>query len=457
MTFTPVADYGALLAQATPRDAGRLLRAEDTAALKLSVQVAQKVQGASVWDSYGGGPGWDDAIWDDPEILQWVDVSDRVRVLDWDCGRTDPQAQPEAGVATVTLANLDGAISPWADAGDFVEGIDETTQASVFRPGTLMRFGVTDSTEAWSPWFAGRIESVSDVTLENVDAAVAVKLVDLLGTLAAYGHSLNLVATPDGLVGADMATRILADVSWPYELDLPGSGPLTTFTLIAPDPSQNRLEALRLIAASCDAFLVATAFNIGLQAEGDTSPLDVTLTNNPAGGNDAPMVDAVPYAGDDRLLNTVVGTRASEGGNPQTAKDKTSLYRHGLHANALGWPRTDLLNDNDADVKTLVASVVARQGGDYLGFSSLDLDADMRPADMYALMSSLALDGIQSQLSFDVRYVHPSGVTYTATVTVVGLHASLVPLDPGADDEGVGAKFEMTLYLVTTSATVGDI
>lgn len=446
----PVGSYLDLLTQAPPEGFG-LPMADIDPSRRLSVQVARKVVGASIWDSYNSGPGWDDAVWDDPELLQWVDISPLVRGLEWTAGRDDPQAQPEAGTATIVLANLDGVASPWSQSGDLSEPVDGSEVVSLLRAGNHVRFGVLDSAD-WSPIFAGKIEAGVEDTVENVDGYVTVTAVDLLGVLSSYGTSLGHRAIPDGASGTDIALAVLADISWPYDFAnaAPHAG---DFALIAPDPNTNRLQALQLVAASCDGYLAASTSSLLFLDEGTSNDVGLTVANDPDPETEGPYVDATPYASTDRLLNIVVGTAAIEGAEPQKAKDPLSIYRHGPAANALGWPRTDLLQVHDADVKTLVTAVVARQANDFIGFSSVDLDADQQPESLYAALTFLAANGIPGQLQLTVRKVHPSGITYNAVSKIVGLTSTITALGPSAE---TAAKWEMTLQLATLSATVDE-
>lgn len=457
MSFAPTAveTIPALLAQANDRTIGAALAPDDVSQLLLSCQIGILNASHGVWDSPSSSLGWDSIGWNDAAYISWVDLTARVRALVWDRGAADPLQQPEVGTATVTLANLDGLISPWATSGAFTNPVDNQpvwdstawdfevpgSAASLIRPGTPVRFGVTTSTGVWDPFFTGFIETVTEKTSDHTDAWVELGLVDVLSVPAAIDQS-NGTTGGGALVAGNTALQIvlglLADIDPHNTLALTTLVPntdayLNSAPLDVPDDALNRLQALQLAVASGNAYLIGGPDgSIYVTSRAVTDPLFVTFTNNPTAGLVNPeygLVDATPYSSTDRLLNSAMAAGVT--GNPLTVTDPNSIAAFGVRANALGYPRTDLLLQNDGDVTALLTSVVSQQSNDYLGISEISIDADLAiPAAgsttaIYSLLTYIANRGIENGSQFPVRWKHPSGSILTVTVRLIGFSQSI--------------------------------
>lgn len=468
--FAYADSWAQLVAQPTPRSYGVLLSALDPWGLKVSVQIAFRNTEQATWDSPSNTQGWDESAWDDGDFAIWVDVTDRVRGFSWGGGVDDPLSQPQVATATVTLANLDGEVSPWARTGPFTNPVgsapiwDSTpwdtetiaSGASLIRAGTPVRFGVTRASglPSYLPWFTGTIETTAESTDSNADAWVDLNLVDVAASLAAAGSSNGTDGggfLTDGFPAAAILTGLLGDAKSPYALDslvtVDPSPLFNTAPCNVPDATANRLQAAQQLCDSVNVTFYGTPG--GLFGLVDKSLRDATIlpesyalpalfSNNPDSLSVPIAVDAVtPYASTDRLLNSATGTRSVDGALPQTVTDAESVAQFDIQANALGWPRSDLLLQNDVDVLTLLSQVVDAQAGDFLGVSAIDVDADIRPAVLFPVLAVIAAFGMQG-LTFTLEWTHPSGEVFTIDLYVIGFSFGLTM-------EGEQAKLTGTL------------
>jgi hypothetical protein len=118
---------------------------------------------------------------------------------------------------------------------------------------------------------------------------------------------------------------------------------------------------------------------------------------------------------------------------PQTAIDTDSIAAFGVQSTAMDWPHSDLLLINDVDVHALVTEVCSQCANDFIGISSIEVDADQE-ARLYHTLSKMASTGIGTAATFDVRWAHPSGEIYDESVRVIGFNFNLTM-------EGEQAKF----------------
>lgn len=109
-------------------------------------------------------------------------------------------------------------------------------------------------------------------------------------------------------------------------------------------------------------------------------------------------------------------------GDQQTVYDTDSINIFDVQANALGWPHTDLHLVHDADVERLIRQVLKQQKDDYIGVSSVTVDADQDPVHLYGILCTLASKGLGSTATFSVHWEHPNGETFNQSVRVIGFH-----------------------------------
>jgi hypothetical protein len=109
-------------------------------------------------------------------------------------------------------------------------------------------------------------------------------------------------------------------------------------------------------------------------------------------------------------------------GDPLTVYDQTSINQFGTCANALGWPKSDLLLENDSDVEQLIREVLAQQKNDFIGVSSISVDADQDPVHLYGILGTMASRGIGATATFNVHWEHPSGDAVDMACKMIGCH-----------------------------------
>lgn len=422
------------------RTVGVLMSPSDPFALMLSVQLCSPV-GA-------GGAGWDQGVWGaaswtPPGPGRWVDVSDRARGLSWVRGADQPGGRPRVGTATLTLANVDGEVSPWATTGDFA------TTESWLRAGLYVRFGVTRHStsltphDAYLPFFAGVIDSMDEDSDSFVDGWVTLALTETTATLAQY-ESLALASAVGGFDGfEDRLNRLLDDASWPFGTDLSlYSNPGATYQ--GTTLSGDRLTELyltgdsvgkRILSNTRGQLAVADPFS-GVGLPGSTgSGIAFTGFSNDPGALELPCANVKPYATIERVLNVVSASRV--GGAVQTATNPASIALYGPVTTGYGFPRNDLIIVEDSVVLAVVTEAVSQHQFDGLGIASIDVDADMS-ADLWYVLAWLATQGVEGAGQFSVRWIHPSGNEFKFL-------ASLDSFTFGITMEGDQAKWTGTL------------
>lgn len=112
-------------------------------------------------------------------------------------------------------------------------------------------------------------------------------------------------------------------------------------------------------------------------------------------------------------------------GDPKTVIAQPSIDKFGVQANALGWPHNDLHLTEDADVSRLITKVLHQQKDDFVGISSIEVDADQDPVHLFGVLCQMASTGIGNQATFDVHWAHPSGEALNDSLKMVGLSMSI--------------------------------
>lgn len=134
---------------------------------------------------------------------------------------------------------------------------------------------------------------------------------------------------------------------------------------------------------------------------------------------------------------------------PRTVYDNDSIAKFGQQANALGWPHSDLLLEFDGDLLKLLRAVLAQQKDDFVGVSSIVVDADQDPVHLFGVLTTMASRGVGTQGCFDVYKVHPSGETLSVNVRMVGCHFNITM-------EGGQAKMTGELRTVKNTGPTSD-
>lgn len=198
---------------------------------------------------------WDVERWGSSEI-GWIDITDRVRGMEWRRGSDEVYGRPRVGEIAVTLDDTDGLLDPWTSPA----------LAQYLGPGTLMRCGLRSAvgisspstgTVRWIPQWTGLVDTWAPqwTSTGGNDRFVEVTLNETLRDLA------QVETAPISPVGANegaavRATRLLSAASWRYGYLLEAQNliefPATNYQLSATTMIQNRLAELYLTADSSD-------------------------------------------------------------------------------------------------------------------------------------------------------------------------------------------------------------
>ena len=427
-------------------DAGVLFGPSAPADMRFIVELLDPNAGGTVL--YGTAVYGTDLYSD--SVGDWVDVSDRVRGLSWRIGVSDPTQKASVGTGTISFDNRDGAMSPWAMSGDFFG-----PTRSWIRAGLIVRFGVLAPTVGaddggdrliaagvpdftyeepgnFTPLFTGRVTDVSETMTENIDSQIDLVVAESSTDLA-VGGSANIPA------GKEIGSAILGQLTH--------SGWLWQNTLTLPDDNATCQESV-LIGGSVNS-------RVGLLADGlhwdivpDTRGRMRVLRRrtkddarspgyHDGSGNltyfsnypdvdypERPLVTAQPYTSDERIVNALSASRA--GADALELQDNNSIAQFGKVTDGYGFPRTDLVLETDEQVSSLLRRVLSlRAWGDY-GIAAVELNADMDPVAMPAVLAFYAGPG-RFETALGIRWVHPSGAELTDVYVIEGQSHNITP------------------------------
>lgn len=376
---------------------------------KLLVQILLPDAGSGLW----GLGEWDEATW---ALLQWTDITDRVRGLEWTRGSDEVFGRPRVGRIALTLDNNDGTMDPWT-----------AVSAQFLAPGTILRCGLLSPTGIldadyghvyWLPQWTAIVESWDPIIVESNAADRFVQV-----TLNETVRDVAQVDDPElsSAVGANEGSwsrieRLLDAASWRYGTLLEAQNltpaPTTAYGLQSTTMAQNRLGECYLVADSSDtqfrsirdgrAALTASEYigNVG-DADATVWPLvlfsyyDTGAGRTPAlyldrdddeiaaGGvfpAGAPIVGYRPSTfrsktQDVEISNAVTLQRV--GGVEQTFRQEASINRYGQRS----FVRRDLLNKSgdDATVALLAQYISIRRALATLRIEAVTIDTWARP------------------------------------------------------------------------------
>lgn len=396
---------------------------------------------------------WDSALWDSgiwsASVGNWVDISSYVRGITWKQGQGQPSGRAVVGTSTITLANRDGVVSPWATSGPFVGG----GARSWVRAGLIVRFGVIKTSTlaaglptlaTFSPFFTGKVDTTDEGTSDNTDAWVTITLVET---------TVDLATAP-----ADQPTesyRWLSETiyealfasGWRYQtaLTVPSEDTLVADTTLSGGSTTERLQ---LLADGEHWDIVADGRGrvIVVQRRIASSDSGVTFSNQPAGAELPMTQDTTPYSSAERVINEPTAARVN--GGPVTLNDSASITQFGMITSLYGFPRNDLVLSADAAVTALIRRVLSLRAFDDLGIATINLDADMDAVNLPAVMTYIACRAREG-ISFNVRWVHPSLNQFFEAVVVEGQEHSLTM-------QGGQAKWTSTLSVGHAGTTSGS-
>lgn len=233
-----------LLTTPPPDDAGIEVGVTDW---RFIVELALPHDASSTW----GVGTWGSMTWGG---LQWLDVTDKVRGVEWFRGADEPYGRPRIGELLVTI-----------DARTMLSPLD--SESAYYAPGTLIRVSVLSPSETnvnlkWLPQFTGVIDSWPLTTVaRGADQIVEVRAYETLRFLSEIDETaLSSVVGFDDW--PDVRIQRLLDASdWPYgpvqvdvealryQPDIDGN----FWALQSTDMALNRLAECYLVADCCAA------------------------------------------------------------------------------------------------------------------------------------------------------------------------------------------------------------
>jgi hypothetical protein len=303
---------------------------------------------------------------------EWYDITDRVRGMTWAAGCEELGGRPATGVAELTLDNRDGRLSGWNTSRDALYDM-----GPLFRPGTVIRWGVISATEelapgddGWCPLYTGVVEAWGTASSQRLaDGYVSVTVVQT----SARAARIDLTALSSNRaaeVAGDRIEYLLERAGWPYgfanliQIDNGVDPVLDGLTVQETSAAGNLLGLCYLTADSTGAELVpgrtgrlelvpriaegallwetaAGAIIAGGSFVLDTGWPDVALPTY------APMpADTAGYVNDDvPLVTRATIALVGDVDEAVTVTDAGAELRHG---GAYTYERTDLITDGDA-------------------------------------------------------------------------------------------------------------
>lgn len=424
--------------------------------------VVQLLNPTGAIDSTWGAGVWGTSHWSS-SVGNWVDVSNRVRSVDWANGSSSPNQKSEVGNASLVLDNIDGLLSPWASSGPFV-GLSST---SWVRTGLIVRWGVLKTgtlptcapqLDTYSGFLTGKVEEAVETNTSNVDSVVTLTIVETtvdLGSVAPVDMPLD-----DGRALTSVIFEALLAAGWPYQtsIDVPTEDvavPATTLSGSSAGGSASARLVLLTDGMHWDFLADGRGRVIIVRRHLSTTPGSfvgfcshtINFANNP-GANDTPAGDITTYSNVERILNQATGGTVGTGALT-TVEDTRSMGHFGTVAQGYGYPRTDLVLQTDADVAALGQRVISLRAWDDLGIATVSLDADMDPVNLPAIMTFVAARAREA-ISFGVTYTHPSGTVFNETVIVEGQSHTIAAVDGTI---GAALKWTATLNVGHSGAT----
>lgn len=375
-------------------------------------------------DSSGSSPRW--GSWGS---LEWVDLTDYVRGIEWTRGSDEFDGRPQVGVATITLDNSDGfpfsPIDPQNSFRSIVRGAHLDRIANgYFRPGTLIRIAAASATgygpidddtagpgEAltdWVPQFTGIVESWPEVRdqLEQ-ESWVDIVAVETVSLLARVDENALTSVVGHGDTIYQRVQRLADAAGWQFGYafaDLDPAAEWESWALQSTNMAQNRLAEIYLSGDSVGVLVFADRSGALMVGTTRDAPSEHRIGWHTGVGPfehrdvyfwaarehtfwaEQLNVDVVPrsltYDNDDEpIIN--VAQYAIVGSIALTAQDRPSIRRYGRRTTA----RSDLLLTDPNRAFNLASALVSRRRDLTLRVRSLDLDNLTGPTSAAALIT----------------------------------------------------------------------
>lgn len=277
-----------------------------------------------------------------------------------------PLVEYNAGTATVTLLNDDGALDPYA-----------LEQAGLTAPGVILRIRKRWAGTTYGVFY-GFIDSWLPTHVYPTHATVTVTATDAFGRLVRDRTPLGSPVGSGENTGSRLH-RILDSVGWPSTMRAIGVGDtLLQATSLAGSALSEAQDAVRTEAGE---FYVRPSGVVWFRGRHDTLTETQRVTSQGTFGlgvGEIPYVDRPGMSYDrEQLVNIVSATR--EGGAEQVAQDAESVGRYGEYATQV----TGLLHTNDTETARWARFVVNQTSDPELRYTSLTLDARADEANIY--------------------------------------------------------------------------
>lgn len=199
-----MSDLGVLALDPPASSAGTPIGLDDW---RLVVEIAVPDSATSV---YGGGQ-YGIAAWTG---LEWLDVTARVRGLEWTRGSDEPYGRPRIGELVVTFDNRDGLLSPWTTSA-------AVATSSLFTPGLPIRVGCVSATSAvgdgWLPQITCVIDEWAETRVSrDADRLVEARCFETMRDLAGIDDLATGSVVGYGEDAADRTLRLLDAAGWQW-------------------------------------------------------------------------------------------------------------------------------------------------------------------------------------------------------------------------------------------------
>jgi hypothetical protein len=334
----------------------------------------------------------------DPAAV-WQDLSARVAGVDVTLGAAAAYGRRAVATADLTLDNADGQLDPWRPPPAVFVGAWWLVRVGV-------RFG-----GRWSPIMTGLVDTIRH--RHGVDQAPTVDVaVADTGTWLAQDRNPFVDDQWAGDTAPTRLLRILERAQWPFGSTLTGpagypligtrmaGGPLAEAWLTADsaggvfDVAPDGRARYRDVDPPSSAVAVMTdecptadpPFDPGRRFG------DLTFGQQVYGAltGDVPVVEYVRVdlvTGVDRMVNRAVAGNTA--GDLVVVDRRSSIDRYGVHAAANGWPRTNLLTRDVADLAALADQALTRFAVPVRRVDLVELVADPSRPDLWQLAARL--------------------------------------------------------------------
>lgn len=284
--------------------------------------------------------------------VTFVDVTDRVRSVEINRGRSSDLDVFDAGQATIQLNNFDRAFDPKFSGSPFDGFIKPRQPVRVFTNGELQ---FTGSVDDWSLSYPSPVESYASITASDGFAKLARQVVGF-GTAVQEFSGVRIEAVLD-----------YPSVAWPEtarDID-------TGKSLLAGEvfDGENALQYLQSVAQSEQgALFISKSGRLVFKDRGTSITSDGALVFSDA-GNGVPYINLEVSYSSDKLFNAAIVSSPNAG--TATSSNLASQLEYGVFEY-----KRDTLLDNSAQLQEVADFIVGRYGVPEYRFEQLTVQLD---------------------------------------------------------------------------------